>query len=94
MPSFVFLYNSVEIAIWAAFGIGFLVAAAKQPPPLAARCRLAAVTFFLFGGSDAVELHTGTWWKPWWLFTWKAACVVVLFGLYVENARRLRRTSK
>jgi hypothetical protein len=36
------------------------------------------VALAAFGGSDLVEARTGAWWKPWWLFAWKTACVVSL----------------
>jgi hypothetical protein len=42
---------------------------------------LLAVTLAVFGASDLVESRTGAWWKPWWLFVWKAICVLaLLFG--------------
>jgi hypothetical protein len=95
MEHYVAVYNSVEIGIWAAFGIGFLLAAIRRAGPVRSRCALAALAFFLFGASDAVELHTGAWWTPWWLFTWKALCVVALLVLYVENVLgRVRRAKQ
>ena len=39
--------------------------------------------FLLFGISDFVEVGTGTWWRPWWLIIWKAACIGVLVLSYV-----------
>jgi len=51
----------------------------------------AAVAFVAFGGSDVVESFTGAWWRPWWLFAWKAACVL---GLLVLLARRRRRQAR
>jgi hypothetical protein len=90
-----FVYNSCEISIWAIFGIGFLAAAVGRSGGPRTRCYLAALAFFLFAASDAVELHTGAWWRPWWLFAWKALCVVVLLGLYVENVvTRMRRVNE
>jgi hypothetical protein len=87
-----FVYNSIEIGIWAAFGIGFVLAAIAHAGAIRIRCALAAVVFFLFGASDAVELYTGAWWRPWWLFTWKALCVISLLGLYRDNVlSRVRR---
>jgi len=29
-----------------------------------------------FGLSDFVEMRTGAWYRPWWLFVWKGICVV------------------
>jgi hypothetical protein len=37
-----------------------------------------------------VEARTGAWWEPWWLFVWKALCVVgLLYGCL-----RYRRLTK
>ena len=89
------VYNSIEIGIWAAFGLGFLFAALNPAGLARGRCSVAALVFFLFGASDAVELYTGAWWKPWWLFTWQALCVVSLLGLYVDNVLcRVRRAKQ
>jgi len=41
--------------------------------------------FLLFSGSDAMTITTGAWWRPWWLFVWKATCVVTLFGTVVSG---------
>ena len=49
---------------------------------------VAAIAFILFAVSDAVEIATGAWWRPWWLFAWKATCVVILVGILVKSVRR------
>ncbi|HTD65354.1 MAG TPA: hypothetical protein VK846_02340, partial [Candidatus Limnocylindria bacterium] len=49
-----------------------------------------ALTLAVFGGSDLVEARTGAWWKPWWLFVWKALCVIGLAGAF----RRYYRLTK
>ena len=65
-------YNALEIILWAIFGIECIRRAvngsARRIPAI-----VAAVTFVLFAASDAVEIATGAWWKPWWLFVWKAS---------------------
>ena len=53
-------------------------------------CLLAAVVLVAFGASDWFEANTGNeWWHPWWLFLWKAACVL-LAGRRGAWARRNR----
>lgn len=47
--------------------------------------------FLAFGCSDWIEMHTGAWWKPWWLLLLKATCVTI-FGLFF--LRRLRESSR
>jgi hypothetical protein len=86
MRDFFAVANYVEAGFWAAVGLAFMVVAlvgrgARRAP------LLAAVTFVAFGFSDVVEVRTGQWWDPWWLFTWKATCVVVLAGLLVHYRR-------
>jgi hypothetical protein len=44
-----------------------------------------------FGGSDLVEARTGAWWRPWWLLVWKAACVVLMLGLFGKYFRLRKR---
>lgn len=46
--------------------------------------------FAVFGVSDLIEVQTGAWWEPWWLFLMKAACVLV-FLLAWRAHRRQRR---
>ena len=83
-------YNTFEILLWAVFGIDCVRRAvngsARRIP-----ASVAAVTFFVFAASEAVEIRTGAWWQPWWLFVWKAACVLTLVGLVVESWRRRLR---
>gem|GEM_PF-3089523 len=43
----------------------------------------ASVFLALFGVSDFVEVHTGAWWRPWWLLAWKGDCIFALAGIYV-----------
>jgi hypothetical protein len=40
-----------------------------------------------FGLSDLVESQTGAWWTPWWLFAWKALCVLGLLACGVALVR-------
>jgi hypothetical protein len=35
-----------------------------------------AVSLLFFGVSDLIEVHTGAWWRPWWLFMLKALCLL------------------
>jgi hypothetical protein len=52
---------------------------------------VAATASVLFGISDIVETRTGTWYEPWWLFAWKAACVVCLLGCLAVYRRLTRQ---
>ena len=86
-------FNALEIVLWSALGLGLLAASFR-----AARWRMetgtAGLLFLAFAGSDAVELTTGAWWRPWWLLAWKAACIagLVLVGVRVRRRRRDEKT--
>ena len=80
-------YNYIEIGIWTF--IALVVAAISLRRRGAPRTRglVAAVTHLAFGASDYAEIRAGgEWWRPWWLLTWKTACVLVL-GLLLVLAR-------
>jgi hypothetical protein len=67
--------NHVEAALWAAFALVVLLSGRS-------RSRLTLATaLLLFGISDLVEARTGAWYRPWWLLTWKAACLAVMLAL-------------
>ncbi len=71
--------NGVEACLWFCIGMVFLVTLRR--PAFRSGKIIAAVTFLAFGGSDLVEMHTENWWDPWWLFAWKAACVITFLVL-------------
>jgi len=76
--------NFAEAWLWIAIGTCFLVSLIVRPSARAHKA-VAALTFILFGISDFVEMHTKLWWHPWWLLTWKAACVIALFALLFNH---------
>jgi len=82
--------NYVEAAVWMLVAGAFAVFALKRHGSMRWRCALACAVFLLFGLSDVVEVRTGAWWRPWWLFCWKAICVLTMIGLLLEHLRRGR----
>jgi hypothetical protein len=84
------IYNTIEIGLWSVCGVGCIVTGLRRSGSVRLRCWFAAVVFFLFAASDAVELQTGAWWRPWWLLVWKAVCLIAFFGLYLAHLRRTR----
>lgn len=50
-----------------------------------------AIALVVFGFSDVVEARTGAWWRPWWLFVWKAVCVIALVATLVNYFRIRKR---
>lgn len=91
--NFVDIFNAIEIVLWGGIGIGFAWRTPQIPAGQRWKPCLAAIGFLAFAGSDAVEMQTGAWWRPWWLFVWKAACVVLLVGVAVHHIRTERSTA-
>jgi hypothetical protein len=88
------VFNYIEVALWPAMGLVLAVYGLRQRGGVRRDCLLAAVVLVAFGASDWFEANTGNeWWHPWWLFLWKAACVLALITL-VALAWRRRRTEE
>lgn len=86
--SFFTTSNYIEAALWACIGLGFLVHALRTVGHKRRASLLAGATFIVFGASDIVETTTGAWWRPWWLFVWKAVCVVIFLLLLIDYFRQ------
>ena len=82
--------NYIEAGFWIVIGLGFCVQAIRLTGRVQNQCIVASIALVLFGLSDVIEVQTGAWWRPWWLFAWKAACVIVLFVLIVIHWRGRR----
>jgi|ERR671932_669352 hypothetical protein len=80
--------NYIEAFLWFCFAIGFAVNAGKTSGKTRINRLITSLIFLWFGGSDIVEVQTGAWWSPWWLFVWKASCVLsmaILFWVYLRD---------
>jgi len=80
--------NYSEALIWFLLAIGFAVNAGKTSGRTRINRLITTLIFLLFGGSHIVEVQTGAWWSPWWLFVWKATCIlsmVILFWVYLRD---------
>ncbi len=80
--------NYIEAFLWFCFAIGFAVNAGKTSGITRINRLITSLIFLFFGGSDIVEVQTGARWSPWWLFVWKASCVLsmaILFWLYLRD---------
>ena len=84
--------NYIEAVIWGIFAIGFTQTAIKKTGKIRIHRMIAAVTFFLFGLSDIIEVQTGAWWQPWWLFIWKSLCVASMIILLISYTREINYT--
>lgn len=79
--------NLIEAGVWFVAAALVLWKAFRSPPPVRRTLLTLAVTMGVFGVSDVVESRTGAWWRPWWLFVWKAACVIGLLICFVRYFR-------
>jgi len=91
--------NYIESGLWGLFAIGFLVYSYKRPTLVAKRKnQITAFIFLVFGISDIVEVQTGAWWKPWWLFFWKASCVIgfmiCFWDFWQNNIRQIKEENE
>ena len=87
-------FNVFELFLWTGIGIAFLCKSFNANPR--SELTIIGLLFVAFGISDAVELTTGAWWRPWWLFLWKAICVgsLVAFGIDHHKRSKLRKGAK
>jgi hypothetical protein len=77
--------NYLEAGLWLAISLIAAVMALRKRGRVRSRCLLLAAAMVAFGFSDIVETTTGAWWRPWWLFVWKAVCVAVFVVLLGEH---------
>ena len=80
--------NYIEAFIWFCFAVGFALDAVKTSGKTRIHRLITTLIFFLFGCSDIVEVQTGAWWSPWWLFVWKVSCglsMMLLFWVYLRD---------
>lgn len=71
--------NLVEACVWFVVAAGLLAASIRG----ASHRRLDAIgaaLFAAFGASDLVEMRTGAWYQPLWLFGWKSLNVAGIFA--------------
>ena len=85
--------NLMEAGVWFFLAVVLFLYSFRRERRLRSTLWLLAVTLAVFGGSDLVEARTGAWWKPWWLFVWKALCVIALLIGFVRYYR-LTKSSK
>jgi len=79
-------YNRIEPFIWYAVAL-LSFPALRGRSPIIERLLL-LVTLIAFGTSDFYE--SVAWWTPWWLLTWKAACLAILVVLIHRIWRRAK----
>lgn len=80
-------FNQAEGTFWILLGLAMFVVMARRRRDVELRTA-AGLLFIAFGLSDFVEIHTGGWYKPWWLLAWKATNLAGLFGVFLGFRHR------
>lgn len=81
------VFNLCEGILWISIAVGFAVVYHRHRRN--GDLMLASGLLFLaFGASDFVEIHTGGWYKPWWLLSWKAAALAGFVVVYLLFRKR------
>jgi hypothetical protein len=83
-------FNVFEAIFWVAMGVLLIVRSTRISQGLRGVGLIAGLTFLAFAVTDLVEVRTGAWYRPWWLFVSKAVCVVLLAACYDAYRRRAR----
>jgi hypothetical protein len=84
-------FNDFEVGLWTLAAVVLAVHGLRREGPVRRDCLIGAAVLLAFAGSDWAEAKTGnTWWHPWWLLAWKAACVLTFLALLVRAVRRAR----
>jgi hypothetical protein len=92
------LFNHIEVFVWTAMGVTLLIASRWRAGTVRRDYILAGLVLLAFGASDYFEADNGNeWWRPWWLFLWKAGCVLalvlILINAYFNKPRRTPKRS-
>ncbi|WLD15193.1 hypothetical protein [Planctellipticum variicoloris] len=87
------LFNAFEAAWWliVAVLIGVESQRSRRPRNLTIGLCTALVVFAV---SDAIEYHTGAWWRPWWLAVLKVACGTTIGLLALRIYRKGSETTR
>ena len=84
------VFNYFEAGFWFVIAVALFCGAKRSEPRVKRVGMIASLTFGIFGISDLIEAQTGAWWRPWWLFVIKTACVLV----FADCLRRYRQIKK
>ena len=70
--------NAFEAVWWPVLGAALLIRSLQSPVPWRLPGVIAAISLFVFGVSDVIELWSKAWWRPWWLLVMKGICLITL----------------
>jgi len=69
-------FNYSEAILWFVVAVVLFIKSRRAEPMRRKLARIVSVAFAVFAVTDLIEVQTGAWWRPWWLFALKAACVL------------------
>lgn len=80
-------FNLFEAVLWFSIAVAVpFIRLADRKPDGPSRSGLTpgrriglVLTLLIFGISDLIEIKSGSWWSPWWLFLLKAGCILSFF---------------
>jgi hypothetical protein len=88
------LFNVFEVVLWSVLGLAILFWRALPMHWMSWNLPLACALFG-FALSDYIEIQTGAWWQPWWLFPFKACCFLSMIYFmvlyYRHHSRNIQR---
>ena len=84
------VFNYFEAGFWFVIAVALFLGTSRAEPRVKRVGVVALLAVSVFGISDLIEAQTGAWWRPWWLFFIKAACVLV----FADCLRRYRQIKK
>lgn len=84
------IFNLCEAAVWGTAAAVMFARSAKEVAPIRRLGRKTAGVLAVFSLTDLMEIRTGAWWDPWWLFALKASCVAALLwaGIRYRGMRK------
>ncbi len=75
-------YNWFEVGLWGWGGIIFLGRSQTKGGYYFRHGIVTGILLLIFSMSDAMELISGAWWSPWWLFLWKVLTIIGFVFVY------------
>jgi phosphotransferase system glucose/maltose/N-acetylglucosamine-specific IIC component len=78
-------FNFIEGIFWITVGVLVFIYSFKAKVLVHNIYYIGSVLLIVFVLSDFVEIHSGAWWRPWWLLIWKGVCLAgfAVLGIYV-----------
>ena len=82
------VFNFWEAWFWIVLGVGTLAVTVCKYRQVRLHPIILFFLLVVFGLSDFVEMRTGAWFRPWWLWGWKAFCVAGMAVMWFVYRKR------